>query len=120
MSPILVTIFLAATSSSSPAPQPSPKALLGAFPAEREGPASRETLREPDANRTELGLVPFIGGSTDIGVAVGALGSLVKFDELRAPYRFGFDLFALISFRSIAGTVEVPFQGYHLQLIVPD
>lgn len=98
---------------------PGSTAPLGGFPVETAASEPVVPLLTP--RRLELGLVPFVGGSSDVGVALGALGSLVQTDPFRRPYRFAFDLYALVSFRTGAtGALEVPFQGYHLQLIVPD
>jgi outer membrane protein assembly factor BamA len=97
--------------------------LLGAEPAQVQ-PAS-QTTKAPaapiDPQRTEAGLVPLIGGDTDIGVGVGALGSIAKFDDLHEPYQLRVEALGLISFRasSVGKGLEVPFQDYNVTAVAP-
>ncbi|HEY0480608.1 MAG TPA: BamA/TamA family outer membrane protein [Kofleriaceae bacterium] len=45
----------------------------------------------------ETGLLPLVGGDTDIGVGVGAIGSVAMFDRSHRPYRWQIQFSAFIA-----------------------
>ena len=47
-----------------------------------------DVQREAEPSNRELGLLPLIGGDTDVGLGIGAIGSLAEFDATHRPYRW--------------------------------
>lgn len=82
--------------------------------------AGSQVAAQVDAERTELGLVPLVGGNTDYGIAAGMLGSAAKFGEGYDPYRWRTEFAAVASFKRQEHQTIVPYQDYYLKLTVPE
>jgi outer membrane protein assembly factor BamA len=77
-----------------------------------------DDLPLPMQYRRELGIVPLIGGDSDIGLALGVVGSLAAFSPYASPYSWRLELNALTSFKH-QDAWSNPFQDYYLKLTVP-
>jgi hypothetical protein len=53
-----------------------------------------------DASTREIGLLPLIGGDTDIGLGVGAIGSVAVFDSSHHPYHWQVQFSAFVATKS--------------------
>ena len=73
---------------------------------------------EPPKNIREFGIVPLIGGDSDIGIAVGTIASWAAFDEGAHPYLWRAELNALTSFKKMEGW-QNPFQDYYAKVTIP-
>lgn len=71
-----------------------------------------------DERRTELGLFPLAGGSTDIGVGVGFIGSVTGVDPSLKPYRWRVEAAGFITARR-DGRWESPYQDFYLLEVLP-
>src|SRR5262249_52621048 len=80
------------------------------------GPRSAAKLED----KTEVGLVPLVGGNTDLGIGVGVLGSLAHLAPDRDPYAWRLEFVAFTSVKDQDGGLVVPYQDYFLQLTIPD
>jgi hypothetical protein len=92
-------------------------AALFAAAATAEPGTSREL-----APRTELNLIPFIGGDSDVGIGIGFVGDLARLQPEYDPFRWRLEAASFISFKSgdaRGGGIRVPFQDYYLLLSVP-
>lgn len=95
-------------------------ALLLEAPAARGQPPSADSTGSPAQGRKrEIGLVPLVGGDTDVGVGVGLLGNLASLDPAYEPYRWAVELAGFISFKRSADTFIVPYQDYAVQFTAP-
>jgi hypothetical protein len=65
--------------------------------------------------RIERTIVPLVGGDTDIGVGIGAIGSLARVDPDIAPFRWKLEGAALATFKVRSGPeLVMPFQDVFL------
>ncbi len=70
--------------------------------------------------RTELGLVPLVGGDTDIGVGFGFLGSLARVDPAVRPYRWRIESAGFFSFKKPdGGSLTAPYQDAFVMATIP-
>jgi outer membrane protein assembly factor BamA len=94
-------------------------------------PAAVAAAAEPPAAkpaappRFEVGIVPLVGGDTDVGVGVGQLSSVavVPATTTRSPYRWALESSAFISFKadtSASGGFLIPYQDYYVQWTAPE
>ena len=61
-------------------------------------PAGADPAPKPaDTPRRETGVLPLVGGDTDIGLGVGALGSVVMLDRTHRPYRWQVQFSAFVA-----------------------
>jgi outer membrane protein assembly factor BamA len=74
---------------------------------------------QPLQYRREFGIIPLVGGDSDIGIAVGTVGSLASFRPYASPYAWRLELNALASFKKEGAAWVNPFQDYYLKLTVP-
>jgi hypothetical protein len=89
-----------------------PALLLGTAVARADGGLA------PD--RWEWGALPAIAGNSDIGIGFGAIGSLARFVEGYAPYRWRAELLLFFTIKEApGGGVESPFHDDHLKLDFP-
>ncbi len=116
----LSILLSTALASSGPTSRPGDDALLGAFPADDDG--DRAPAAAPLApNRFEPALIPALAASTDLGVLLGAVGSLAWFDDVHYPYRARLEALVLVSIRRGSdGRVVSPYQEAYAQLVMPD
>lgn len=77
------------------------------------------TPEELYGERKEIGVVPIIGGDSDIGLAVGAIGSVASFALGAKPYLWRAEVNALISFKHPDTGWVVPFQDYYIKTTFP-
>lgn len=72
------------------------------------------------AQKTEVAVVPFFGGDSDIGIGGGALSTFARLDKDYKPFIWRTESVAFISFKpSESGGLQVPFQDYFLKLTMP-
>jgi hypothetical protein len=62
--------------------------------------AEPDVHREAEPSTSEVGLLPLIGGDTDIGLGLGAIGSVAGFDATHRPYRWQIQFSAFIATKS--------------------
>ena len=55
---------------------------------------------EAEASNREVGLLPLIGGDTDVGIGIGAIGSIAEFDGAHRPYRWQIQFSAFAATKS--------------------
>ena len=78
------------------------------------GPSPLRAEPAPDRQRTEFGIVPLVGGDTDVGVGVGQLSTIAGLPppSSRVPYRWAVESSAFISFKEEAGKVIIPVRRF--------
>jgi hypothetical protein len=86
---------------------------LAASPAHADGDVQK-TLAEPTR---ETGLLPLIGGDTDIGVGIGAIGSVAMFDRTHHPYRWQLQFSAFAATKS--GPMSPSYEDAYALLVFP-
>jgi outer membrane protein assembly factor BamA len=101
-----------------------PLAIVVAFVI-RAAPAA-QAQRAPDAPaaeaKTEFGIVPIAGGSTDYGIGGGFLTNLAGLDPEVEPYVWRLEAAAFISFKAkdaASNEWVTPYQDYYFLLTVP-
>ncbi len=62
--------------------------------------------------RDEPAGFPIIGGDSDVGFEIGVAGTLSRFADGVAPYRWNMDAIAAASFKGVPGGFEVAQQSY--------
>jgi hypothetical protein len=83
-------------------------------------PATKAEEKPLDPNRIEFGALPLIAGSTDIGVAVGVIASIAKFDQNYSPYRWSAALISTVAGKEAPdGELEFPIQTHFLSIDFP-
>lgn len=90
--------------------------LLGAARAQGQTPPDAAAASKP---HTELGLIPLVGGDTDVGIGVGVLSTIAGTDPGFTPYRWALDTAGFISFNRTAQGFVIPYQDYSVQWTVP-
>jgi len=75
-----------------------------------------QSVSAHDAAHTELGFVPLVGGDSDVGIGVGQVSSIARFEPGYLPYRFRLETGAFVTFKSDV----VPYQDYFATLTLPD
>jgi outer membrane protein assembly factor BamA len=73
----------------------------------------------PILPRRELGMVPIIGGDSDIGVATGFIGSYAQFDASAQPYRLRVEVSALVSSKHGPSGFTNPYQDVYAAVSLP-
>lgn len=106
-------------------------ALLAGSPVDAAPPAEPPTgpapavgpTAKPERRRVEVGIIPLVGGDTDVGVGVGELSSVAGLPAAipRQPYRWAVETSAFISFKpGVEGKPYIiPYQDYYVQFSVP-
>lgn len=75
----------------------------------------------PAQPKTEVGIVPLLGGDSDIGVGGGELSSITRLEPGYKPYRWRVESGAIVTFKAPAGDgVRVPYQDYYVLFVVPE
>lgn len=85
-------------------------------PAQTDPPPSTSV---PRRRWIELTPVPIIGGDSDVGLGGGALVSIARISNIRRPYFWRVEAFAMTTLRSIDGELTVPYQDYYVLLVMP-
>jgi hypothetical protein len=86
--------------------------------AEQDAPQSAP----PRGVRHEFGIVPLVGGDTDVGIGVGELSTLAALAPGVSPYLWKIESAAFISFapdRGPGGSFSLPYQDYFIEGILP-
>ena len=91
-------------------------AALAARPALADAPAAAP---KPEARRVELGLIPLVGGDTDVGVGFGVLSTIAGVAPGVKPYRWALESAGFISFKRSNGSFILPYQDYSVQWTAP-
>jgi hypothetical protein len=74
------------------------------------------------ASITELNMIPFIGGDSDVGIGIGVVGDLARLQAGVPPFGWRLEAAGFITFKPGEGTgkgLTIPFQDYYLLLAVP-
>jgi hypothetical protein len=87
--------------------------------------AAAAPTKAPERRRTELGIVPLVGGDTDVGIGVGGLSSIAGLPATwkGSPYRWALDSSAFISFKTESeggNHLVIPYQDYYVQWTAPE
>jgi len=83
-------------------------------------PAHAEETPPLSPNRSEVGVLPAIAYDSDLGLGFGAVGSLARFDEGYAPYRWRLAAQTFFSARlDEDDDVDLPFQAHYVSLDMP-
>jgi Omp85 superfamily domain len=90
-----------------------------ALNSDEKPPSSSATTPQPKVGKTELTLVPAVGGSTDIGVAVGYFAALTRNRLGYIPYVWNVESAALVSFGDRSGEFFLPLIDVYAKLTVP-
>jgi outer membrane protein assembly factor BamA len=72
--------------------------------------------------KTELNFIPVVGGDSDVGLGLGAVGDLARLQPDYLPFRWRLEAAGFISFKpgqEPGQAVSIPFQDYFLLLAVP-
>ncbi len=111
------------SSDTPPAPEP-PKAEPKAAVKDKDADVKLKTNAAGDVVKdgedktgTEIGLLPLIGGDTDNGFGVGAIGSIASFDADHTPYKWQLQFATFIATRD--SVTDPSYEDAYLNLIVP-
>jgi hypothetical protein len=74
-------------------------------------------LEGEDKTGTEIGLLPLIGGDTDNGFGVGAIGSIASFDKGYSPYKWQVQFATFIAARD--SITSPSYEDAFVNIIVP-
>jgi len=71
--------------------------------------------------QTEVNVIPVVGGDSDVGIGVGAVGNVAGLESSPERYRWKAELGSFISFKPGVGDdkIAIPFQDYYLALVYP-
>jgi hypothetical protein len=87
-------------------------------------PAQTQPGKSDERRRVEFGIVPLVGGDTDVGAGVGQLSTLAGLPATskRAPYRWALESSAFISFKpgTEGKSFIIPYQDYYVQWTAPE
>ncbi len=73
----------------------------------------------PD-QKTEVTVLPLVGGDSDIGFGGGALSSVARLDKAYRPYLWRVESIAVITFKSSpTGGLDIPYQEYFMKVTLP-
>lgn len=84
------------------------------MPDGAEVPGQREERRE-----TELTLVPFVGGDSDVGLGGGYIASLAEVGPGYSPFRWRLESATTITFKREDDSLQLPFTDSYLLLVLP-
>jgi outer membrane protein assembly factor BamA len=95
--------------------------LLVARTASADEPRPRAPSADPAGKRTELGAFPIVGGDSDIGLGVGALGALTRLDPSNPPFAWNVEAGLFATFKPPGGErpFRLPYQDYYVQFTIP-
>ncbi len=110
---VLVSLFTAAVSTRAQAADPLNSSDKGTSDDQKD-----KAKESPDG-KTEVNVVPVVGGSTDIGVGGGAFGGIARVKKGYAPYIWNVEGAATITFLPKNGKVESPYQDAYVKLTIP-
>lgn len=86
----------------------------------RVGFSQAPTSANPrDGRHIELGLVPLVGGDTDVGVGFGFLSTVASVAPQVKPYVWAVESAGFFSVKRSEGSFINPYQDYSIQLTAP-
>lgn len=85
----------------------------------RPSAASDLDIDRPSPSRTEFGMIPLVGGDSDVGLAVGGIGSIARFAPNARPYLWRMELEGMLSFKHDKAGWNNPYQDYYVQTSIP-
>lgn len=89
--------------------------------ADDSQPAAAESGSRPKKPETELTVVPFVGGNSDMGFGGGYIASLARLDPELEPYLYRFETAGTITVgRDEAGGWRVPYTDVYLLFSFPN
>ena len=91
--------------------------MLALFGAARSARADGENRNQ---HGNEIAVVPVVGGSSDIGIGVGALGAIAHFQSNRDVFQWRLEGGALLTYKANGGASHLPYQDFYLKLTVLD
>ena len=95
--------------------------MMASEPGQSDTGSVAETATAPDPNRLETGLAPVVSYDSNLGLGLGALLALTRFDPERDPHRWRLQALALVSTRRTDdGDWQVPAQLYDVRLDLPE
>jgi len=99
--------------------------LAASVPVAAAPPADPAPGKPVEAPRREVGIVPLIGGDTDVGLGFGQLSSIAGLPPARgrAPYRWAVESSSFISFKPRSGAsygLIVPYMDFYVQWTAPE
>jgi outer membrane protein assembly factor BamA len=83
------------------------------------GLAQTSASGSAQGRRVEMGVVPLVGGDTDVGVGVGLLSTVAGVAPKVEPYRWAVESAGFISFKRANGSFLIPYQDYSVQWTAP-
>ncbi|MCA9670806.1 MAG: BamA/TamA family outer membrane protein [Myxococcales bacterium] len=95
-------------------------ALLAATPrlaGADSAKAAPKPLKNPD--RREIGLLPAVSFSTDIGLGLGAVASWTRFARGKAPFKYRIEALFLFTLKQSESGIISPYHSDYLQIDVP-
>ncbi|MEO5767052.1 MAG: BamA/TamA family outer membrane protein [Polyangia bacterium] len=72
-----------------------------------------------EGRKVEFGLVPLVGGDTDVGLGFGVLSTVAGVAPDAKPYRWAVETAGFISFKRDQGEFITPYQDYSVQWTAP-
>jgi hypothetical protein len=91
----------------------------GAASSAEQAPAPAPKTDEIDPRRYEWSIFPVFSGNTDIGILVGALGVLAKFDEGYSPFRWQGGAMIAASFKEGPEGIELQAHSDFVRFDLP-
>jgi Omp85 superfamily domain len=83
-------------------------------------PSDAVAAAQPNPERLEWGGFPVLGGNSDIGFGFGAIGSLARFSEGYAPFRWRLEALVMMTAKQGPdGGVSLPYHDDYLKLDLP-
>lgn len=76
-------------------------------------------IDRPSPSRREFGIIPLVGGDSDVGLAVGTIGSVATFAPNARPYLWRAEMEAMLSFKHDKAGWNNPYQDYYVQFSIP-
>ena len=100
-----------------PAPEPAKPVVKVDDDGKRTTATGAVILEGEDKTGTEIGLLPLIGGDTDNGFGVGAIGSIASFDKGYSPYKWQVQFATFIAARD--SITSPSYEDAFVNIIVP-
>lgn len=93
--------------------------LVALAPSVGRGQAPAGNTAAGQKPKTEYGVVPLIGGDTDVGLGGGLISTVASVAPDYQPYRWAVETAAFFSFKRSEGNFVNPYQDYSVQLTMP-
>jgi outer membrane protein assembly factor BamA len=89
-----------------------PRRALSAF-------SDEQAISPPSLRRQELGIVPLVGGDSDVGLTVGLIGSYAQFAPEAEPYVLRTEVSGMLSSKYGPQGITNPYQDAYATLTLP-